>query len=80
MPRALLVGRNPAKLEAISTECGGLPGPPTWVPLWQPRVLRLLRCPDHGPARGAIRQAVAAGKHIYCEKPVAGSLESALDL
>src|ERR1035441_1623405 len=25
MPRALLVGRNPAKLEAISEECGGLP-------------------------------------------------------
>jgi len=25
MPRALLVGRNPAKLEAISAECGGLP-------------------------------------------------------
>jgi predicted dehydrogenase len=28
----------------------------------------------------AIRQAIAAGKHIYCEKPVTDSLESALDL
>ena len=28
----------------------------------------------------AVRQAIAAGKHIYCEKPVTDSLESALDL
>src|SRR5438045_2787438 len=25
MPKPILVGRNPAKLEAISAECGGLP-------------------------------------------------------
>ena len=25
MPKPILVGRNPAKLEAISAECGGIP-------------------------------------------------------
>jgi predicted dehydrogenase len=28
----------------------------------------------------AVRQAIAAGKHIYCEKPISGSVETALDL
>src|SRR5687768_14756873 len=29
---------------------------------------------------GAIRKAIAAGKHIYCEKPTATSLAEALEL
>jgi predicted dehydrogenase len=81
MPRAQLVGRNPAKLEAIAAECGGLP--------WTTDLNAALGNPDYSvyfdaqttdrrPA--AIRQAIAAGKHVYGEKPVAGSLESALDL
>jgi predicted dehydrogenase len=81
MPKPLLVGRNPAKLEAISAECGGIP--------WTTNLDQVLgdakysvyfdsqttdrRAPD-------CKKAIAAGKHIYCEKPVADSLAVALEL
>ena len=50
MPKPLLVGRNAAKLEAISKECGGLP----WTTdldaaLADPALLRLLRRADNRP-------------------------------
>ena len=81
VPRALLVGRNSSKLEAISAECGGLP--------WTTDLEAALANPEYSiyfdaqttdRRAAAIRQAIAAGKHIYCEKPVTDSLESALDL
>lgn len=81
MPRPLLVGRNAAKLEAISAEFGGLP--------WSTDLDSALRNPDYSiyfdaqttDRRAAdVRKAIARGKHVYCEKPVAGSLETALDL
>lgn len=81
LPRPLLVGRNTTKLEAISTECGGLP--------WTTELGAALADPGYSvyfdaqttDRRAAcVRKAIAAGKHIYCEKPVAGNLETALDL
>jgi predicted dehydrogenase len=81
MPRPLLVGRNAAKLTAISAEFGGLP--------WSTDLDSALRNPDYSiyfdaqttDRRAAdVRKAIARGKHVYCEKPVADSLETALDL
>ena len=81
MPRPLLVGRNASKLEAIAAEAGGLP--------WTTNLEDALADPAYAiyfdaqtteRRADAVRRAIAAGKHVYCEKPVAESLESALDL
>jgi predicted dehydrogenase len=81
LPKPILVGRNAAKLEAISAECGGLP--------WTTRLDEALANPQYSIYFDAqttdrrapdVKRAIAAGKHIYCEKPVADSLETALEL
>ena len=81
LPRPLLVGRNPAKLESISNQFGDLP--------WTTRLEEALANPEYSIYFDAqttdrradcIRRAIAAGKHIYCEKPVTDSLESSLAL
>src|SRR5437899_12157145 len=64
MPRPVLVGRNPAKLEAISKECGGLP--------WSTKLDEVLDDPKYSiyfdsqtTDRRApdVKKAIAAGKH-----------------
>ena len=81
MPKPMLVGRNAAKLEALAQESGGLP--------WTTDLERALDDPAYGiyfdaqttdRRVGAVRQAIARGKHVYCEKPSADSLSSALEL
>jgi predicted dehydrogenase len=81
LPKPLLVGRNSAKLEAIATEFGGLP--------WTTDLEQALAHPEYSiyfdaqttdRRADAARKAIAAGKHIYCEKPVANDLATALDL
>ena len=81
MPRPLLVGRNAAKLEAIAAESGGLP----WTTdldaaLADPAYSIYFDAQTTALRPAAVSRAIAAGKHIYCEKPVAGNLECALDL
>jgi predicted dehydrogenase len=81
MPSVILVGRSQAKLEAISAEFGGLP--------WSTDLEKTLADPAYtvyfdaqttDRRADAVRTALAAGKHIYCEKPIANDLETALDL
>ncbi len=80
-PEPILVGRNEAKLKGLA-EANGLTQYST----------DLNRCLATGDAAiyfdaqttggraDAVRAAIAAGKHIYCEKPVATNLTSALEL
>jgi predicted dehydrogenase len=81
MPRPLLVGRNAAKLEALAQESGGLP----WttdlaVALEDPAYSIYFDAQTTDRRVDAVRQAIAAGKHIYCEKPSADSLQGARQL
>ena len=81
MPKPMLVGRNAAKLEAISQECGGLP--------WTTDLDKALADPQYpiyfdsqttDRRADAVKEAIAAGKNIYCEKPIADRLDVALEL
>jgi predicted dehydrogenase len=78
VPKPLLVGRNAAKLEGIAN---GLP----WTTdldgaLADPQYSIYFDAQTTDRRAEAVRKAIAAGKHIYIEKPSADSLKDALEL
>jgi predicted dehydrogenase len=81
LPTPLLVGRNAAKLEAISKECGGLPYTTDLDAALQDKTYSIYFDAQTTDRRAeGVRKAVAAGKHVYCEKPIAGDVATALEL
>ena len=81
MPEPILVGRNAAKLEALCKLSG--------INKMTTNLEEALRDKNNqiyfdaqttGRRAEAVRQAVQAGKHIYCEKPTAVNTEIALEL
>lgn len=81
MPEPILVGRSPAKLEALADAYG--------VDRWTTDLHEALAMPDAEvyfdalatPERApGVRAAIAAGKAAYCEKPLADDLATAVDL
>jgi predicted dehydrogenase len=81
VPRPVLVGRNAAKLESISKECGGLPFTTDLDAALADKNYSIYFDAQTTDRRAeAVRKAIAAGKHIYCEKPVAENLNTALEL
>ncbi|HYU70242.1 MAG TPA: Gfo/Idh/MocA family oxidoreductase [Burkholderiales bacterium] len=81
IPDPILVGRNAEKLKKLAAEHG--------VERWTTDLDEALRNPDDAVFFDAastklrpavLKRAIAARKHIYCEKPVATSLAQALGL
>jgi predicted dehydrogenase len=81
MPDPVLVGRNENKLRNLCTMTGITKmNTDLNAVLSDPNYTIYFDAQTTGRRADAVRMAVKAGKHIYCEKPIAASTEVAMEL
>ncbi len=81
MPDPVIVGRNRDKLDALALAHGvGRVSTDLDACLANPDDAIFFDAATTQMRGGLIRKAIAAGKHIYCEKPTSDNLAEALDL
>jgi predicted dehydrogenase len=81
MPDPIIIGRNRDKLEILAKQYGvERVGTDLDAALADPRDEIFFDAATTQMRAALIRKAIAAGKHIYCEKPTAENLKDALDL
>ena len=81
VPEPLLVGRNASKLESLASRAGGF----AWTTdldaaLADPAFTVYFDAQTTDRRVASVRRAIAAGRHIYCEKPTAMTTAEALEL
>jgi predicted dehydrogenase len=80
-PEPVLVGRNEVKLAQLAAMMPGVTFTTNLdAALSDRRNLIYFDAQTTGRRAAAVKQAIAAGKHVYCEKPTAVSTEVAYDL
>ncbi len=81
MPDPILVGRDEAKLKKLSAQSGVKKFTTNLNDAFaDPMNVIYFDAQTTGRRADAVRQAVKAGKHIYCEKPIAVDTKTALEL
>jgi len=81
MPDPVLVGRNPAKLEKLSA-ISGVQKRTTDLKstLADPHNVIYFDAQTTSRRHAAVKEAIAAGKHVYCEKPSGTAVSEAYEL
>jgi predicted dehydrogenase len=81
IPDPVLVGRNASKLEKLCAQ-SGIKKMSTNLEevLGDPHYKIYFDAQTTGRRAEAVRMAVKAGKHVYCEKPIAADTQTALEL
>src|SRR5262249_16976445 len=80
VPRLMLAGRNAEKLEAVAKRFGAEWTTDLDKALADPTYTVFFDAAATSQRQGVLEKAIAAGKHIYSEKPVALSVEKGLAL
>lgn len=81
VPEPILIGRNTTKLETLSKTHGGLPySTDLDAILANPRYPIYFDAQTTDRRFEAVKKAIVAGKHVYCEKPIAVTSAEALEL
>jgi predicted dehydrogenase len=81
MPDPILIGRNAERIRALAQAHGiARFGTDIDAALGNPDDTVFFDAATTQARPGLLQRAIAAGKHVYCEKPIATSLGEALDL